>query len=163
MVAATNTEMTNPLLHGEVTAINAFYDVPPDQRPPPEECLFIATHEPCCLCLSALAWGGFKTWCTLFDYTDSKESFGIPYDIEILQALFQVGPPSSASVADASALPTARPLYNRKNKMFEGVLLKNEISELGDTELRDRVQHLHRVYDQLSDTYQRSKGALLLP
>lgn len=47
MIAATNTETGNPLMHGEVTAIFAFYDLPKVQRPSPKETIFIATHEPC--------------------------------------------------------------------------------------------------------------------
>lgn len=154
VVAATNTETANPLLHGEVTAINAFYALAADERPAARDCVFVATHEPCCLCLSALAWGGFSSWCTLFDYTDSRDAFGIPYDIDILQAVFHVG-----GGADAGR----DGLYNRSNKMFTGVLLKDAIRALGDAALEARVAHLHEVYAELSSTYQKTKGALLLP
>jgi tRNA(Arg) A34 adenosine deaminase TadA len=50
VVAATNTETESPLLHGEITCIQKFYSLPADQRPPPGDCVFFATHEPCSLC-----------------------------------------------------------------------------------------------------------------
>ena len=34
VVAVTNSETGNPLMHGEITAIHAFYEVPRDKRPP---------------------------------------------------------------------------------------------------------------------------------
>lgn len=47
--------------------------------------------------------------------------------------------------------------------MFTGVLLKDAIRALGDAALEARVAHLHEVYAELSSTYQKTKGALLLP
>jgi hypothetical protein len=54
VIATTNSETGNPLMHGEVTAIFEFYDLPKDQRPSPKDTIFIATHEPCPLCLSSI-------------------------------------------------------------------------------------------------------------
>ena len=44
VVAATNTEAGNPLLHGEIQTINTFYDVPKDERPPVADTVFLTTH-----------------------------------------------------------------------------------------------------------------------
>ena len=39
------------LYHGEVHTIKRFYEIPSQQRPPPKDCIFLTTHEPCSLCL----------------------------------------------------------------------------------------------------------------
>ncbi len=58
VLAATNNETENPLWHGEMHAIKKLYELSPARRPAPKDCIFVATHEPCSLCLSAIAWGG---------------------------------------------------------------------------------------------------------
>src|SRR5579871_6213152 len=54
VVAETNNEIENPLWHGEIHAIKRFFELPPSARPAAGECLFLATHEPCSLCLSGI-------------------------------------------------------------------------------------------------------------
>ena len=71
VVAVTNSETGNPLMHCEITAIFAFYEIPRDKRPPARDCIFICTHEPCPLCLSGITWGGFDNFFYLFSYEDS--------------------------------------------------------------------------------------------
>ncbi len=58
VVAVTNEETANPLHHGEIATINAFYAIPRDQRPASRDTIFLSTHEPCSLCLSGITWGG---------------------------------------------------------------------------------------------------------
>ena len=66
VVADTNSEIENPLLHGEISTLNSFFDIPRIDRPKPENCIFISTHEPCSLCLSAITWANFDNfWCIL--------------------------------------------------------------------------------------------------
>src|SRR3954471_23472504 len=60
VVAGTNAETRNPLLHGEISTLNAFYELP--TRPPAAELLFLTTHEPCTLCMSAITWAGFDNY-----------------------------------------------------------------------------------------------------
>ena len=52
VVAATNLETACPIHHGEVVAIEQWSSL--KKRPRASECLFVATHEPCCLCVSAI-------------------------------------------------------------------------------------------------------------
>ncbi|MEJ2086025.1 MAG: hypothetical protein P8Y44_10160 [Acidobacteriota bacterium] len=58
VVAATNEEVECPLWHGEMVAIRDFSALPVDQRPGPDQCLLLSTHEPCPMCLAASAWAG---------------------------------------------------------------------------------------------------------
>lgn len=68
VIVATNAEAENPLLHGEITLINAFYAIPRAQRPRVKDCLFLPTHEPCPLCISGITWGGFDNFFYLWTY-----------------------------------------------------------------------------------------------
>ncbi|HEX4297706.1 MAG TPA: nucleoside deaminase, partial [Devosia sp.] len=93
VVAETNNEIENPLWHGEIHAIKRFYEIPAEQRPDPGACLFLATHEPCSLCLSGITWSGFDNFYFLFSHQDSADSFAIPHDIQILKAVYAVADP----------------------------------------------------------------------
>ncbi len=88
VVAETNNEMENPLWHGEVHALKRFYELPKADRPDPKDCIFLATHEPCSLCLSAITWTGFDNFYYLFSHEDSRDSFAIPHDLRILKEVF---------------------------------------------------------------------------
>lgn len=65
LLAAANSVQTsnNPTAHGEVTTINAYFQQKAskgDSWVNPEDTIFLATHQPCSLCLSALAFSGFR-------------------------------------------------------------------------------------------------------
>ena len=62
VVAGTNSELENPLWHGEISTLNAFYSLPDGDRPATADCIFLSTHEPCSLCLSAITWAGFDNF-----------------------------------------------------------------------------------------------------
>lgn len=55
---ATNHERASPLLHGEIHCIQQFFAAPAAGRPATRDCVFIATHEPCSLCLSGITVSG---------------------------------------------------------------------------------------------------------
>ena len=57
VVAETNRETLNPIYHGEIFCIEQWAKL--RQKPPPSDSVFVATHEPCCLCISAIVWAGF--------------------------------------------------------------------------------------------------------
>ena len=83
MVAVTNRETANPLNHGEIATINAFYDIPARDRPAARDTIFVSTHEPCPLCLGGLTWGGWDNVFYLFSYEDTMDAFAIPHDIHL--------------------------------------------------------------------------------
>ena len=77
------------LFHGEMATLNAFYNLPASTRLKTSECLFLSTHEPCSLCLSAITWTRFDNFYYLFGYEETKEAFQIPHDLKILQEVFK--------------------------------------------------------------------------
>jgi tRNA(Arg) A34 adenosine deaminase TadA len=158
---ATNNERLSPLLHGEINCIQQFFtiDFPdPSTRPNPRtDCIFFATHEPCSLCLSGIAWSGFSEVYFMFTYEDSRDLFGIPYDIEILQEVFRVkGNETSEQLGE-------RALYNRENKFFRARSLAEFVGDIGDEGERgtyfDELERIKKLYDGLSKTYQGGKDA----
>lgn len=160
VLAETNNEVENPLWHGEMHAIKRFYELPADARPAPKECIFLATHEPCSLCLSGITWGGFDNFYYLFSHEQSRDSFAIPHDIRILRAIYAV---PDAGQAEA---PLDRPLYNRSNRYFSSYDVMQMIASLdrGTRErLVARVDDLGALYGDLSAAYQAVKGEKGIP
>ena len=76
VLAETNMEAFSPLWHGEVYAIKQFWEL--QGHPDPKDCIFIATHQPCCMCASAIAWSGFPELFYLFGYANTSKDFQIP-------------------------------------------------------------------------------------
>jgi tRNA(Arg) A34 adenosine deaminase TadA len=160
IVAETNNETENPLWHGEMNAIKRFYELPRADRPDAKECLFLATHEPCSLCLSGITWSGFDNFYFLFSHQDSADSFSIPYDIDILKAVYAVPDP------DRDAPAPGRDLYNRTNDFFTSHDMSKMIAGLdrGSKErLTARVDDITALYADLSAIYQRGKGKVGIP
>ncbi|KAF7548782.1 hypothetical protein G7Z17_g6828 [Cylindrodendrum hubeiense] len=157
---STNNERVSPLLHGEINCIQQFYTVSfPDAstRPSPrEDCVFLATHEPCSLCLSGITWSGFKELYFLFTYEDSRDRFAIPYDIDILEEVFRV---RAADEGDEAL--KGRALYNKVNKFFTAQSLSDLVGRVEDTkrreELKSEVERIKGLYDGLSEVYQEGK------
>ena len=160
VVAASNNETDNPLWHGEMYAIKKFHELPASARPAPADCLFLATHEPCSLCLSGITWSGFDNFYYLFSYEDTRDSFGIPHDIRILREVYAVPDP------DREEVHADRPLYNRRNAFFESHDIMTMVAGLdrGNKEaLTARIDDLTATYRDLSAAYQDSKGNRGIP
>ncbi|KAH8666454.1 cytidine deoxycytidylate deaminase family protein [Xylariales sp. PMI_506] len=164
LTVATNDEKASPLLHGEINCIQKFFTSPPpspqaeEARPSTRDCVFLATHEPCSLCLSGITWSGFDNFYYLFTYADSRDLFAIPYDIQILEAVFRV--PAVLAGESAEDLES-RELYNRRNKFFTSKSFADLLDEIADAGERARLaQEIERVkalYNGLSATYQEGK------
>jgi len=158
VTVATNNESASPLLHGEINCIQTFFASPSKTRPATKDCIFFATHEPCSLCLSGITWSGFNEFYYLFTYEDSRDLFAIPYDIDILQSVYQV-----PSLGDSPETLAAKPLYNRKNKFFTARSIADVITTVQDpvekARLTDEVVRVKAMYNALSDTYQKGKAS----
>jgi len=145
VIAETNHETENPLWHGEVHCLKRFYEMPKAERVDTKEAIFLATHEPCSLCLSAITWTGFDNFYYLFSHEDSRDSFAIPHDLKILKEVFTLDPGG----------------YNAENAYWKSFSIRKLIRDLPEEDrvrLEARIGKIAATYDALSSTYQSGKG-----
>ena len=143
VIAGTNSETDNPLLHGEISTLNQFYDMP--DRPSTRDLVFLSTHEPCPLCLSAITWAGFDNFYYFFSFEDSRDAFDIPHDLKILKEVF--------GVADGE--------YRASNAFWTAYSIPDLVNaepEPPRGHLQQQEQRIRARYAELSDQYQLSKG-----
>lgn len=150
VLAETNNELENPLWHGEVHTLKRFYELPKDARPDTKDCIFLSTHEPCSLCLSAITWTGFDNFYYLFSHEDSRDAFAIPHDLKILKEVFTLEPGG----------------YNAENAFWKSYALPALATALpaADAEaVKARIATLAAAYAALSERYQNSKAENDIP
>ena len=87
VVTGVNNEIENPIYHGEISTIINFFKL---RNLNPKDYLFVSSHEPCSLCLSAITWSGFDNFYYLFPYEETKSTFNIPHDLKILKEVFKI-------------------------------------------------------------------------
>jgi tRNA(Arg) A34 adenosine deaminase TadA len=145
--ANTNAETECPLFHGEVKAIYEWSKIiPPETRgSAAQSSIFLATHEPCCMCVSSILWAGFTNVYYFFSYTHTTAQ-GIPHDINTMHELWGVNS------------------YRKCNKYISTVCIMDLIEELDESvpakkELQDTVKRLLEAYDVLSNKYHTEKSA----
>ena len=90
IVAETNNETENPIWHGEIHTLKKFYELDSKIRPSEKNCIFLSSHEPCSLCLSAITFSGFNNFYYLFPYESTSNKFNIPHDLNILKEVFKI-------------------------------------------------------------------------
>lgn len=150
VLAETNNETENPLWHGEVHTLKRFYEMDKASRPETRDLVFVSTHEPCSLCLSAITWTGFDNFFYLFSHEDSRDAFAIPHDLKILKEVFTLDPGG----------------YNAENAFWKSYSIPRLIASLPDRErmlLSARVVAIAARYAALSDSYQSGKSANDIP
>ena len=131
VLAETNHAAVSPLWHGEVYTIKLFFEL--RQHPNPSDCIFLASHQPCCMCTSALAWSGFKEIYYLFGYDHTASQFNMPHDRMMNREIFGCDEP------------------NPKNGYFEWRSLYAMMDGLPDPmAARARVDALEQVYARFS-------------
>lgn len=150
VLAETNNEIENPLWHGEVHTLKRFYEMDRASRPETRDLVFLSTHEPCSLCLSAITWTGFDNFYYLFSHEDSRDAFAIPHDLKILKEVFTLEPGG----------------YNAENAFWKSFSIPRLIAALPEKNrmlLSARVVAIGARYAALSDAYQSSKAANDIP
>lgn len=142
--ADTNDEANSPIFHGEVKCIVCWSGKTPakDRGPIAQNGMFLATHEPCMLCISAILWGGWSKCWYFFGYAATSAQ-GIPHDINVMHELWGVN------------------RYRVQNKYLSSASIMDAIAALPDgiqkTELLEIQERLIKQYKQLSDKYHNNK------
>lgn len=143
VVAETNNELENPLWHGEVHTLKRFYEL--GEKPATKDLIFLSTHEPCTMCMSAITWAGFDNFYYFFSHEDSRDSFAIPHDLKILKEVFGLEPGG----------------YRRSNAFWNSFAIADLVETEADTlksELEAQTARIKSRYDALSGAYQASKS-----
>ena len=150
VVAGTNNETKNPLWHGEIHTLKKFYELDKKKRPDEKNCIFLSSHEPCSLCLSAITFAGFDNFYYLFPYESTSEEFKIPHDLNILKEVF--------NVTDGK--------YIKENSYWKSYAINNLIEEIktnNKKKLINAFDQIKKIYVDLSNKYQSSKEESSIP
>ena len=150
VVAGSNNETENPLWHGETHTLKKFYEINKETRPDEKNCIFLSSHEPCSLCLSAITFSGFDNFYYLFPYESTSEEFSIPHDLNILKEVFNIN--------DGN--------YIKNNSYWKSYSINSLINKLEDSKkkkFKDSFNKIKNNYIDLSNKYQTSKENNSIP
>lgn len=148
VLAETNNETENPLWHGEVHTLKRLYERV--EKPDTKDYVFLSTHEPCSMCLSAITWAGFDNFYYLFSHEDSRDSFAIPHDLRILKEVFRLEPGG----------------YAKTNAFWHSAAIADLIATADDeakAALKAQDADIRTAYDALSASYQSGKAGNAIP
>ena len=147
VVTGVNNEIENPLYHGEISTIINFFKL---RNLNPKDYLFVSSHEPCSLCLSAITWSGFDNFYYLFHYEETESTFNIPYDLKILKEVFKID----------------KGEYSKNNTFWQSYSILEEIKELQNSEkdkLLAKIKEINKLYEDISNNYQSAKNSNHIP
>ena len=147
VVTGVNNEIENPIYHGEISTIINFFKL---RNLNPKDYLFISSHEPCSLCLSAITWSGFDNFYYLFHYEETESNFNIPYDLKILKEVFKID----------------KGEYSKNNTFWQSFSIIEEIKKLQNAEndkLLAKIKEINKLYEDISNNYQSAKNSNHIP
>ena len=147
VVTGLNNEIENPIYHGEISTIINFFKL---RNLNPKDYLFISSHEPCSLCLSAITWSGFDNFYYLFHYEDTESTFNIPHDLKILKEVFKID----------------KGQYSKNNTFWQSYSIIEEIKQLQNSEndkLLVKIKEINKLYEDISNNYQSAKNSNHIP
>ena len=150
VVAGSNNETENPIWHGETHTLKKFYKIDKNSRPNEKDCIFLCSHEPCSLCLSAITFSGFDNFYYLFPYEMTSDEFSIPHDLKILKEVFKVNNGE----------------YNKENSYWKSHsihMLIEKLSSLKKEKFMNQLEEIKKSYINLSNKYQASKNENFIP
>ncbi|GAB1215522.1 hypothetical protein ATERTT37_004713 [Aspergillus terreus] len=161
--ADTNQERGSPLWHGETWTLKQFFEIPADQRPPVQDCLFLTTHEPCSLCLSAILWSGFDNFIYMYTYEETHHIFECHGDLDIFNDVFNVREGEEARQASVDGTQAqVRPQYKLRSKRLVALSFAELVAAIGDKSEQEqyvaKVEGVKRSYGRLSEAYRRNLG-----
>ncbi|MFL2543346.1 MAG: nucleoside deaminase [Alphaproteobacteria bacterium] len=147
VVTGVNNEIENPIYHGEISTIINFFKL---RNLNPKDYLFVSSHEPCSLCLSAITWSGFDNFYYLFHYEETESNFNIPYDLKILKEVFKID----------------KGEYSKNNTFWQSYSIVEEIKKLQNAEndkLLEKIKEINKLYEDISNNYQSAKNSNHIP
>ena len=100
--------------------------------------------------MSAITWSGFDNLYYFFSYNDTKLSFHIPHDLNILQKVF--------NIKDGE--------YNKVNSYWKSLSIIDQIKEnevLNNHNLIKKIDKIKLSYEDLSTQYQNAKISNNIP
>ena len=150
VIAGSNNEIDNPMWHGETHTLKKFYEIDKNSRPSEKDCIFLSSHEPCSLCLSAITFAGFDNFYYLFPYEMTNDEFSIPHDLKILKEVFKVNNGE----------------YNRENSYWKSQninLLIENLPPLEKEKVLNQLDEIKTKYLTLSNQYQKNKDGNSIP
>ena len=150
VVAGSNNETENPIWHGETHTLKKFYKINKNSRPNEKDCIFLCSHEPCSLCLSAITFSGFDNFYYLFPYEMTSDEFSIPHDLKILKEVFKINNGE----------------YNKENSYWKSHNINMFIEELSSSKkekFMSQLKEIKKNYVALSNKYQKSKNKNFIP
>ena len=150
VIAGSNNETENPIWHGEIYTLKKFYELDNKIRPKEKNCIFLSSHEPCSLCLSAITFSGFNNFYYLFPYESTSDEFKIPHDLNVLKEVF--------NISDGK--------YIKENSYWKSYNINNLIDELKNSnkkKILNSFNEIKKIYIDLSKKYQSSKEKNFIP
>ena len=150
VIAETNNEIENPIWHGEMHVLKKFYELDVKTRPNEKDCMFLSSHEPCSMCLSAITFSGFDNFYYLFPYTATNDVFNIPHDLKILKEVFKINNGE----------------YNKENSYWKSQninLLVENLPSSKKEKILSKLDEIKNKYKALSNQYQENKDGNAIP